>query len=54
MMSDTLWEAIRDIRSYQERMPWIYESRRAKIEAVVEKMQELQWDLDCPPRSDEP
>jgi len=48
MISDTLSDSIASIKGYQERMPGIYDGDRERINAVVEKMEELRIYFDSP------
>ncbi len=49
MISDVLFEAIDDIRSYQADMPQVYDGLSEWINRVVAEMKALQDHLDFPP-----
>ncbi len=49
MISDTLSEAIYDIRQYQRDMPEVYDSIKRDIDAVTSAMERLRKQLDAPP-----
>ena len=49
VISDTLFDAIEDIRRYQQRMPEAYSNLRPQIDSVVRQMDLLKVYLDTPP-----
>ena len=49
MISDVLFETAEEIRSYQKRMPKVYEPWRAKLDALLEQMDAIRIELDTPP-----
>lgn len=49
MISDTLFEAVRDIRRYQKELPQCYVELKDRIDDVVEQMDSLRRVLDTPP-----
>lgn len=53
MISDTLFDAIAEIRDYQQRMPEQYGSLRPEIDAVVTRMEALKnfFDTRSPSRA---
>lgn len=53
MISDTLFEAIQDIRQYQDQYPHSYEEVREEIDALVGQMQKLRIKLDKIPTDEE-
>ena len=52
MISDVLFEAIRDIRQYQKDWPDSYDGLKKQIDVVVETMNGLLEYLDTPPVKD--
>ena len=53
MISDTLFDAIAEIRDYQGRMPQMYDAMKLEIDAVVARMQALKdfFDTRSPSRA---
>lgn len=51
MISDTLSDAVREIREYQEDFPEVYAGLKAEIDLVLELMDALRATLDEPPLS---
>jgi hypothetical protein len=49
MISDTLFEAIEEIRDYQESMPKSYDEIRSELGVVVTLMEAMRTVLDIPP-----
>lgn len=54
MISDILFEAIEEIRTYQRDMPGYYDDMKNRIDAVLEQMESLQRELDAPPALNTP
>lgn len=52
MISDTLHDAIEEIRRYQSNYPQVYDPMRRRIDEVVDAMRSLQLELDTPPVGD--
>ena len=55
MISDTLFEAVEEIKRYRRDMPDVYGDAEvsAEIDAVVEAMDALRAKLDAPPTAEE-
>lgn len=49
MISDVLYEAIREIEEYEEKMPEAYGPMKNRIQEVKDAMRKLQRELDTPP-----
>ena len=49
MLSDTLFDAVQEIRWYQREYPQLYDHLRSDIERVVQAMDALRRLLDTPP-----
>jgi len=52
VISDTLSDAVREIRGYQQHMPEEYSDLGPQIDAVVKQMDLLRTYLDTPPLRD--
>jgi len=53
MMSDVLFDAIRDIEEYEKKFPDVYGQMKNQIARVKEAMRELQRELDRMPADEE-
>ncbi|MBV8535840.1 MAG: hypothetical protein JO128_09620 [Alphaproteobacteria bacterium] len=53
MISDTLFDAIAEIRDYQRRLPQMYDGMKAEIDSVVARMEALKefFDTRSPSRA---
>lgn len=49
MISDTLFEAARDIRRYMVEFPAAYADRAERLEALLTEMDAIRIELDTPP-----
>jgi hypothetical protein len=51
-ISDTLWEAVEEIRGYLKNHPSMYGDVRPRIESLLVEMDQVRVLLDTPPAGD--
>jgi hypothetical protein len=54
MISDVLFEAVKEIRRYQRDMPRSYDFMKGELDWLVEEMDRIREMLDTPPEMKEP